>query len=477
MPYPRLVVQCVAASATALDVVALSLLHSLVDGLQELRAAAPPSMSQGAMVQVVAVFLHLVTSTVLCTSVLAAGMLPLLGSALELVAECGAREPFDATSDLSAPSPMLQLQALMLMLMEALGAQALLLEYAPQAASCLLPALAMFLPSPRSDVRLLALKSFSGICITFLNDSHIFDPMAEPVSETTRLLEALLCARVLPALPMLLGDEPPAPSCAFRLLATLLSRGSVAAGSAVRSLGLASHLLTALSGEQALTLHSALLIHCLLQGQEVQVCDLERAGVLDAVYGALEEAAEPAQLDFAMLDAALGVAEEAYAQQQDKADGPERATLAPEALLGDLGPLAEALPVLAGLCLPLARAKLAPLLDRAAGCCQRLAGLLGRCSVSPDRMRESAGCLPLEGVTAILETLAEVDDTLLPRGLQRRLLSVLTWVAVIEPSAEVRAEVAAGVEQLLRDKALGDDPALIGEARSLIAAAVGGSDC
>lgn len=484
----RLVVQCVAASTSVLDVVAFSLLQGVIEGLRQLASAtstsATTSLAAG-LVQVLPALLHLVSSAVLCTCILNSRALPLLGAVCELTARTPL-PPMQLSTN-QPLGPLFQLQPIVLMFIEALTAQqGLVLEHAPQMVRCILPALAAYLPSNRSDVRLLALKSFSGICIMFLNDRHIFEPATEQPSETTTLLEALLCSRVLPTLSTLLDDEPPTPSYASRLLATLLSRGSKGAGLALRDLRLAPQLLAALRGEHSLTLPSALLAHCLLQRQEVRVRDLQSVGVLSSVHAALVEAAEAAvghaaQLDFAMLDAALGIAEEAYAQQLD-ASLAEQAC-APQLLLAELGELAHALPLLAALCAPLARAKLAALLDRTATCAQQLAGLLG--CAAPDRGRRSAPPgdeallvatqrLSLQGATGLMEALATAarwrQDTAATRGVLRRLLAVLGWAVKATVDVDVLAEVASGVDRLLRDHALGDDPAVTADAHSLLAA-------
>lgn len=69
---------------------------------------------------------------------------------------------------------------------------------------------------------------------------------------------------------------------------------------------------------------------------------------------------------------------------------------------------------------------------------------------------------------------ARGPDAALTRLLQRRLIAVLAWAVTVGGiSAEARADVAAGVEQLLRERVLGDDSTVASEARGLIAAAVG----
>lgn len=481
----RLVVQCVAAAAAALDVVALALLQGVIERLRQL--VNPTSNDAGnslaaGLVQALPVLLHLVSSTVLCTCILSSRALPLFGAVCELTARAPTGPPPPPGGQ---PSPLFQLQPLVLMFVEALSSQqGMVLELAPQMVRCLLPALATFLPSVRSEVRLLALKSFSDICVLIFNDGDIFDPASEKPSEITRLLEALLCSRVLPSFAKLLGDEPPAPSYASRLLATLLSRGSAATGAAVRELGLAPQLLEGMRGEQALTLHAALLARCLLQRQDVHIGDLQSAGVLGAVHAALVEVAAAAagtagHLDVAMLDAALGVTEEAYMRQQALIAvdlGREQ----PSLLLAELGELAHALPALATICAPLAQAKLVSLLDRVATCGQHLASLIARCmsSQSPAAVATAAAArLPPQGVAAVLQALAGTacwrQEPPVPQGLQRRLLSILSWTVVAKADVEVRSEVASGVERLLREHALSDDPAATTDAHKLISAAFG----
>jgi len=488
-------VQCVAAAVSVFDVVSLFTLQCLLEGLRQLAAATSVNNAAAladSLVQVLPVFLHLVSSATLCACIVGSRTLPLLGAMCELAARIPL--PPAQPSGGSAGGPLSQVQPLVLIFMETISAQqGLVLEHASQMVHCILPTIAAFLPSNRIDVRLLALKSLVDICIMLLNDFYVFDPMAESPSETTVLLEAVLCNRVLPTFPSLLGDEFPTPSYAFRLLATLLSRGSRAAGTAVRELNLAPQLLAALRDENALTLHSALLAHCLLQGREVSVDDLEGAGVLSAVHAALAEAAEGAagqeapQLDFAMLDAALGVAEEAFAQQQEAAadegskhrkQGGGGPSSCHHVLLVELGELAHALELLAHLCLALAHAMHAPLLDRCATCCQLLASLAAPASAS--------GAIPglsSQGVSVLIEALAVVaqwhhfagsspSDAAMgpsvPRGLQRRVLAVLGWAVAGEASAEVRAVASAGVEQLLQDRAFGDDPEALADARQLM---------
>jgi len=484
----RFVVQCIAAVAVVMDVVTAAILQSLVEGLRQLTATAdaPAAYELAAgLVQTLPVFLHLLSSATLCTCVLGSRALPLLGAASELAA----RLP---QSSASGPQgdPLHQLQQLVLMVMEAMATlQSLVLEHASQVVRCVLSSLSAFLPSPRSDVRMLAMKAFSDLCIILLNDSHVFDPHTEKPTETTILLEALLCRRALPQLPTLLSDEPPAPSCAVRLLATLLSCGSQTAHAAVRDLGLARQLLNAVEGQQAsLTVHTALLACCLLRGRHVQIGELERSGIISAVHSALVDAAEaavgcPAQMDFALVDAALSVAEEAFVATaiavNTKANGVGHAVDVQQHVK-ELGRLARAMPLLAVLCSPLAHAKLVPLLDRATICCEQLAGIAKGCG--QDR-RHPIIELPTKGMASLLEALATLarwrhsgsQDPSASHALQRRLLAVLSWAVTSSAgaSAEVRAELAAGVEQLLRDRVIGDDPVVVADARGLIAAAVG----
>lgn len=377
------------------------------------------------------------------------------------------------------------------MVMEVLATQqALLLEHALPAVRCVLTALAGFLSNGRSEVRLLALKAFSDICMVLLNDSHVFEPVSEKPSETTVLLEALLCTRVLPVVPMLLSDEPPSPSCAVRLLATLLSRRSAAAYAKVRELRLAPQLLGALEGQEGLTVHACLLSCCLLWGRDVQVAELAHAGVLDAIYAVLADAAEAAagcaaQLDLALVDAALCTAEEALSQARVLPNGGGNASAQPSTR--ELGRLSLALPALADLCAPLAHSKLGPLLDRATTCCQHLVDIARLHGVAPGVE------LPAKGLVSLLEALAAVarwrlaspaskptspsnpgQDAVLARTLLRRLLAVLTLgVTMGGATAEMRAELASGVEQLLRDRVLGENAIVVSDARSFIAAAVG----
>merc|ERR550534_2117272 len=100
-----------------------------------------------------------------------------------------------------------------------------------------------------------------------------------------------------------------------------------------------------------------------------------------ATHSVLEEAVQAAagHADFAMLDAALGVAEEALTQQVEEQGAQTADSGRSQALLLDLGPLAQALPLLADLCAPLADAHLPPLLDRAATCCEHLVCLWSYC--------------------------------------------------------------------------------------------------
>ena len=139
---------------------------------------------------------------------------------------------------------------------------------------------------------------------------------------------------------------------------------------------IATWLLGALEGQPGLTVHACMLSCCLLWGCDVKVEELARVGVLDAVYVVLTQAAEagPAQLDLALVDAALCTAEEALSQARvPPSGGAVEAGVHP--LVRDLGQLSRALPPLAALCAPLAHAKLAPLLDRATTCCQHMADM------------------------------------------------------------------------------------------------------
>ncbi|CAE8616019.1 unnamed protein product, partial [Polarella glacialis] len=490
------VVQCLAAVAAVLESVAIAVLQSLVDALRRLQVETADALEVGHATAIPAAggdhmfgplhllptLLNMACSAVLCGCLLGPKALPLLGAVFDLAAR--ALPPADVSQGSSVGAERAErLQPLVLMVMEALTSQqGLMLEHAPQVVRCLLPALATFLPSSQGEVRLLALKCFCGVCVLFLNDDHIFDPMAEKPSETSLLLDALLCSRALPALPVLLTDLAPAPSYALRLLATLLSRGSSSAGLAVRQLGLAKHVLASLGSQQGLAPHTALLAHCLLQARQVSVCDLVEAGVVDAACTVLREAVEvvrdpPAQLDFAMVDAALNVAEEVLAQVSSllRGSGPPAATAdsrqTPPPELGGL--MVRSLPLLCLLCARLARAKLASLLERSTSCCQHLADV-ARCW--QDSVQ--AADLPARSVAALLESLALVVrwksiDPSLARTLQRRILAVLSWAISPEAASEVRVEVAAGIERLLRERGLGDDPTVAAEAHNVIAVAVG----
>jgi len=436
------------------------------------------------------VFLHLVSSVALSDCVLSSRALPLLGAACELTARAPQQlQPKPQVAHhrgLQGSSAVQQLQPLILSVVEALSAQQVaMLEHAPQIVRCILPALAAFLSNNKVDVRLLAMKSFTGICVMFLNDGHVFDPTAEKPSETTVLLEALLCGRALPVLPRILCDDPPAPSYALRLLATLLSRGSHTASAGVRELAITQQLLLVLSGQQTLTLHAALLVFCLLQGRDVEIRDLQEHGVLRMVHVALREAAEgasghPVQIDFSLLDAALGVAEEVLAQcvaalRSAPTGAPGRDLR--QLVLSDMGPLVSALPTLAALCPALACARITVLLDRATACCQYLTDV-ARCF--EDR-RQVVADFNAKGSLALLEALTAVAQwrqqphTHDPAAvcLQRRLLLALRWAVAGSVGAEVRAELASGVEQLLRERLIGDDAAVAADARCLISAAVG----
>mmetsp|Transcript_104045 Transcript_104045/g.184769 ORF Transcript_104045/g.184769 Transcript_104045/m.184769 type:complete len:713 (+) Transcript_104045:2-2140(+) len=476
-------VQSVAAVTSALETTVVGVLQALVDTLRRLPSDGTANLqSQDELagpVYLLPIFVHLACSPLLCSTILGSRALPLLGAVFDLAARAPAPQG-------SAPISAEQLQPLVLMVMEALTAQqGLMLEHAPQVIRCLLPALAAFLPSNRAEIRLLALKCFCGICVLFLNDDHIFDPMAEKPTETTLLLETFLCGKALPSLPVLLGDEPPAPSYALRLLATLLSRGSSSAGLAVREMGLARHVLASLRIQQVLAPHTALLAHCLVQARQVSVFELAEAGILDLIKDVLVNAVEvvkepPAQLDFAMVDAALNVAEEALAQVASglRTVGSAKpsawdARQSPPPEFG--GCLLESLPLLAVLCAPLSRAKLASLLERATGCCHHLADVAACC---PQDLRQQLLQLPPKAISALLESLASVArwksiDASLSRALQRRLLAVLGEAVAMETSAEVRAEVAAGIERLLRDRGLGEDQSIAAEAHGLVAKAVG----
>eukprot|EP00927_Polykrikos_kofoidii_P079150 TRINITY_DN7594_c0_g2_i1.p1 TRINITY_DN7594_c0_g2~~TRINITY_DN7594_c0_g2_i1.p1 ORF type:complete len:1431 (-),score=274.40 TRINITY_DN7594_c0_g2_i1:55-4347(-) len=517
------VVQCVAAATAGMDVVAVAVLQSLVEGMRQLdtiRDAAAAKELAGGLAQVLPVFLHLLSSVTLCGCVFGPRSLPLLGAICELTTRAlPGSSPHGGgnggSSGSSGSTARHQLQPLVLMIMETLGTQqALLMEHAPQVVRCVLPALAACLPSARADVRLLALKSFSAICIMLLNDGHVFDSTAEKPTETAVLLEALLCGRALPVLPTLLSDEAPAPSCALRLLAVLLSRGSPGVASVVRDLGLAPPILAALSGQQALSLHTALLVHCLLRERAVRVQDLLEAGVLDAVHSTFGEAVmgNQEQMDFAMVDASLCVAEEVFVQTALALQQQLQHQVMPYSqmqhhvmqqqqqqqlvLLSELGPLSHALPLLAALCAPLAHAKLGPLLERAVACCQNLADIAQLAKHFTTELSPRAAASLLEALAALARwrhtagyngmQLATTGGTSTGNGtglvspealpLQRRLLAVLAWAVAATGvvSTEVRADIVNATERLLRDRLLGDDPAAIADARGLIAAAVGG---
>lgn len=491
-------VQCVTAVTSILEATVVSILQSLVDGIRRLSAengaastmrGTPDELAAGP-VYLLPVFVHIACSSLLSSCIFGPKALPLLGAAFDLAARTPGSSA-KAAGSLAQGGNSEQLQPLVLMVMEALTAQqGLMLEHAPQVIRCLLPALAAFLPSSRGEIRLLAMKCFCGINVLFLNDDHIFAPLAEKPTETTLLLEALLCGKALPALPVLLTDQPPAPSYALRLLATLLSRGSSAAGMTMREVGLARHILASLRNQQGLAPHTALLTHCLLQARQVSVKDLAEAGILDAVCKVLAESADvvkdPAgQLDFAMVDGALNVAEEGLAQLATamRSGGGASGKIAaawdprhpapPE--LG--GCLAQAMPQLAVLCAPLARAKLTSLLERATSCCQHAADIARCCT---QEQCQALAELPAKSVAALLETLTAVSrwrniDPSLARALQRRSIAVLSVAVAFEKSKEARAEVAASVERLLRERALGEDGTIVTEARNLISAAMGNS--
>eukprot|EP00930_Biecheleria_cincta_P083819 TRINITY_DN73328_c0_g1_i1.p1 TRINITY_DN73328_c0_g1~~TRINITY_DN73328_c0_g1_i1.p1 ORF type:complete len:753 (+),score=167.57 TRINITY_DN73328_c0_g1_i1:313-2259(+) len=488
-------VQCVTAVTSILEATVVSILQSLVDGLRRLSAengaasttrATADELAAGP-VYLLPVFVHIACSSLLSSCIFGPKALPLLGAAFDLAARTPGSTA-KAAGSLAQGGNSEQLQPLVLMVMEALTAQqGLMLEHAPQVIRCLLPALAAFLPSSRGEIRLLALKCFCGINVLFLNDDHIFDPMAEKPTETTLLLEALLCGKALPALPVLLTDQPPAPSYALRLLATLLSRGSSTAGMTVREVGLARHILASLRSQQGLAPHTALLTHCLLQARQVSVRDLAEAGILDSVCKVLTESAEvvkdPAgQLDFAMVDGALNVAEEGLAQlaaamRSGGASSKAVATWDPRhpAPLELGGCLLQAMPQLAVLCAPLARAKLASLLERATGCCQHVADIARCCT---QEQCQALAELPAKSVAALLEALTSVSrwrniDPSLARALQRRSIAVLSVAVAFAKNKEVRAEVAASVERLVRERTFGEDGTIVTEARNLISAAIG----
>eukprot|EP00928_Gymnodinium_smaydae_P010772 TRINITY_DN1405_c0_g3_i1.p1 TRINITY_DN1405_c0_g3~~TRINITY_DN1405_c0_g3_i1.p1 ORF type:complete len:1319 (-),score=194.91 TRINITY_DN1405_c0_g3_i1:56-4012(-) len=493
------VAQCVTVAAAIMEVVVVAILQSVMEGVRQLSAGVSTASDiAGGLVQVLPVLLHLLSSAALCGSVFEARALPILGAICEIVARSPPQTPSQAGG-----TAFYQLQPLVLMIMEALAAQqSILLEHAPQVVRCILPALAVCLSSNRADVRLLALKAFSVACIVLLNDSHIYEPAAAKPTETTLLLEALFGSRALPVVPRLLTDDAPAPSCVLRLLAALLSRGSSAAAGAVRDPGLLQPLLTALRGQQALSLHTALLAQCLLRGRSVHLHELSDAGVFDSVYSALRDAADvasghAAQMDFAMVDAALCVAEEALSQVSARLQQPQLQQQ-PLSIISELGPLIQLLPLLATLCVQLAHIGLLPLLDRSAECCQHLANLSRACAAGGRRaVLDASG----RDIRLLFEALlaasrwrqASDDDAALARlgapvggaasaaagagasalgNVQRRLLAVLEWGVSAGVGVDVRAELAAGVERLLRDRMLGDDPHLARDARSFIASVV-----
>lgn len=468
-----------AAAAAALAALAPALLQRLVEQCRQLGASAGGPSAEAladALLPLLLSLLHLVSSTTFCPCILSSRTLPLIGGLCDVAAR--APQPLsEPPAGQSWPS-VHQVQPLVLMFVEAMSTQQdLVLKNAGQVVRCVLPVLAGHLLSGRADVRLLALKSFVDVCAALLNDLQVFDPMAESPTDTTVLLEAVLCNRVLPALQRLLADEPPAPSYVFRLLAALLSRGSRAAGSAVRELALAPVLLDAMREDGALSVHAALLVQCLLQGHEVSVSALEDAGVLSAVHALLADAADvhlvegpAAQLDFAMLDAALGVAEEAYAQQELVASG-RGGRASSSVLLVDLGELAHSHDLLADLCVTLAHAMHAPLLDRAVACFEQLTKLSAPASVAG----VVAG-LSSHSVAALLEVLALLADCReelgagAAAGIQRRTLAALGCGLRGDVGGEVRAMLAAGLEQLFEDRVFAGDTALSAAAQSLLVA-------
>lgn len=483
-----LVGQSLTAAVAVMEAVVFSIMQSLVGRLRQITSSVDDvganELAQ-LVVQVLPIFLHLVSSVALCGCVINSRALPVLGSACEITTQL--TYPPVIEGAYSYDSAIHQLQPFIINVIETLGSQqALLLEHSIQVVRCLLPALTTCFSSLRCDVRLHSLKAFSGICILFLSDRHISDSAAETPSETLMFLEALICSRALPALPSLLLDEPPAPAYAMRLLAALLPRESTAVKSVVAELKLVQPLLVALSKEQGLTLHSALLVQSLLQGHEVRIRDVRDAGVLDAVQATLSEAAEAAvghlgQMDLALLDSALCIAQEVLLQckasyqvmggRAHGRGGRDRQHLDVQAGLVDIGPLVRAAPALAVLAAPMAHARLLPLLDRLAACLHHLANLArvwsqewGKVGVQPST----------RGLGSMLEALA-VLCRWRPEGgtasLACNLLSTLTWALAICSSADVKGELAAGVEKLLRDRLLGEDANVLAEARNLISTA------
>eukprot|EP00929_Paragymnodinium_shiwhaense_P082596 TRINITY_DN43604_c0_g2_i1.p1 TRINITY_DN43604_c0_g2~~TRINITY_DN43604_c0_g2_i1.p1 ORF type:complete len:1309 (+),score=242.74 TRINITY_DN43604_c0_g2_i1:218-4144(+) len=469
------VVQCVASSSAAMDVVVSTTLQVVLDILRNMaeERSSPVSSDRAVKVmQVLNLCLYFPSSGTLSGCMFGARVLQLLGAICEVSMRVSPASPNGA-----ATSPVLQVQQVILSILDALASQhALLLEHSPQVVHCLLPPLVACLHNKRADIRLRALQGFSSMCVVLMNDMHVFDPSAEKPAETTVMLEALLIGRALPALPTLLLDEDPALHYALRLAAAMLSRGSAAVTAAMRDLSLEPALLGALRSQQALSLHAALLVHCLLRSRSVTAGDLRDVGVLETVYDVLNDASQaasvhPPQMDFAMVDAALCVAEEVYLQSAEALRHQPNA-------LADAGPLAHALPLLAALCAPLAHAKLGPLLDRATKCCEMLGSLLG---VVAGR----GTAMTLQAVAAILHALAALgrwqkDSSLLaadagrldpasPCALQRRLLGVLTSAAAAGASSEARADIAGGLERLFRERLLSDDAAVKTEARNAIA--------
>lgn len=222
-------------------------------------------------------------------------------------------------------------------------------------------------------------------------------------------------------------------------------------------------------------MHAAVLVYCLLQDYEVQVCELSSVGVFRHVRDVLLEAAEgstghPVQMDFARVDAMLCIAEEALAQvalalQDDISDTVD----------ADIGQLSELLPLLATIIVPFAQSKLPPLLDRATACCRHLIDIQHRTTRGMASIHE----LPVEGMFYLLEALVAMvcwknvstQDAALVCTLQRRVLAILTWAVGTGVKAEVRADVAAGVEQLLRDRLI-TDASVAADARGLLSAAI-----
>merc|ERR1712151_2952 len=100
-----------------------------------------------------------------------------------------------------------------------------------------------------------------------------------------------------------------------------------------------------------------------------------------------------------MVDIALCIAEEALAQVaeslRDAGRDKKRARLA------EIGQLAQALPVFATLCAPLANAMLAPQLDRATSCCKHLADITQVCSQG-----ERCESLAPENINGLLDSLS-----------------------------------------------------------------------